>query len=53
VLRADVIFVIEAGQVVEQGTHQELLENGGLYSRLYELQFKGDEEDGAREMVTV
>ncbi len=53
VLRADVIFVIEAGQVVEQGTHQELLENGGLYSRLYELQFKGDEEDGSREMVTV
>jgi len=53
VLRADVIFVIEAGQVVEQGTHQELLENGGLYSRLYELQFKGDEEDGAREMATI
>ncbi len=53
VLRADVIFVIEAGQVVEQGTHQELLENGGLYSRLYELQFKGDEEDDAREMVTI
>jgi ATP-binding cassette subfamily B protein len=53
VLRADVIFVIEAGQVVEQGTHQELLENGGLYSRLYELQFKGDEEDGSREMVTI
>src|SRR5882672_10967492 len=53
VLRADVIFVIESGQVVEQGTHQELLENGGLYSRLYELQFKGDEEDGLREMETI
>ena len=53
VLRADVIFVIEAGQVVERGTHQELLENGGLYSRLYELQFKGDEEDRSREMVTI
>jgi ATP-binding cassette, subfamily B, bacterial len=53
VVRADVIFVIEGGQVVEQGTHQELLENGGLYSRLYELQFKGDEEDGSHEMVTI
>jgi ATP-binding cassette, subfamily B, bacterial len=53
VLRADVIFVIEAGQVVEQGTHQELLENGGLYSRLYELQFRGDEEEGSRELVTI
>jgi subfamily B ATP-binding cassette protein MsbA len=53
VLRADVIFVIEGGQVVEQGTHQELLENGGLYSRLYELQFRGDEEEGSREMVTI
>jgi subfamily B ATP-binding cassette protein MsbA len=53
VLRADVIFVIEGGQVVEQGTHQELLENGGLYSRLYELQFRGDEEEGSRELVTI
>lgn len=52
VLRADVIFVIESGQVVEQGTHQELLENGGLYARLYELQFRGDEED-SRERVTI
>ena len=53
VLRADVIFVIDGGQVVEQGTHQELLENGGLYARLYELQFRGDEEEGSREMVTI
>lgn len=53
VLRADVIFVIDSGQVVEQGTHQELLETGGLYSRLYELQFKGDEEEGSRELVTI
>lgn len=53
VLRADVIFVIEGGQVVEQGTHQELLENGGMYARLYELQFKGDEEEGSPEMVTI
>lgn len=52
VSRADVIFVIDSGRVVEQGTHQELLARGGLYSRLYELQFRR-EEDNAREVVTV
>jgi subfamily B ATP-binding cassette protein MsbA len=52
VRRADVIFVIDQGRVVEQGTHEELLANGGLYSRLYELQFKGEEMD-QRELVTV
>jgi subfamily B ATP-binding cassette protein MsbA len=31
---ADVIFVVDQGRVVEQGTHDELLETGGLYSRL-------------------
>ena len=52
VRRADVIFVIDGGRVVEQGTHEELLTHGGLYSRLYELQFKGEETD-ARELLTV
>jgi subfamily B ATP-binding cassette protein MsbA len=52
VRRADVIFVIDHGRVVEQGTHEELLVNGGLYSRLYELQFRGEEEP-QRELVTV
>jgi ATP-binding cassette subfamily B protein len=36
---ADVIFVIEAGQVAERGTHDELLAAGGLYARLYTEQF--------------
>ena len=44
VRRADVIFVVDQGRVVEQGNHDELLALGGLYARLYELQFKGDEE---------
>jgi subfamily B ATP-binding cassette protein MsbA len=52
VRRADVIFVIDKGQVVEQGTHEELLDNGGLYARLYELQFRGEEEV-ERELVEV
>jgi ATP-binding cassette, subfamily B, bacterial len=52
VSRADVIFVIDGGRVVEQGTHQELLARGGLYSRLYELQFRREEET-PREILTV
>src|SRR5256714_1139161 len=52
VRRADVIFVIDRGMVVEQGTHEELITQGGLYSRLYELQVKGDEEP-SRELMTV
>src|SRR5436190_6020782 len=52
VRRADKIFVIDRGRVIEHGTHEELLSGGGLYSRLYELQFKGEESD-ARELVTV
>jgi len=52
VRRVDVIFVIDKGQVVEQGTHEELLDNGGLYARLYELQFRGEEEV-ERELVEV
>ena len=36
---ADVICVIDDGQIVEQGTHDELLDAGGLYHDLYERQF--------------
>ncbi len=36
---ADLILVMEAGRLVEQGTHAELLEAGGAYARLYEAQF--------------
>jgi ATP-binding cassette subfamily B protein len=38
---ADLILVMEAGQIVEQGTHAELLEAEGAYSRLYNAQFAG------------
>jgi subfamily B ATP-binding cassette protein MsbA len=37
--RADVIFVVKDFQLVERGTHAELLAAGGLYAELYGLQF--------------
>jgi ATP-binding cassette subfamily B protein len=39
VQRADVIWVLDHGQLVEQGTHAELVARGGLYARLAALQF--------------
>jgi subfamily B ATP-binding cassette protein MsbA len=38
--KADKIIVMDKGLIVEQGTHQELLELNGYYSNLYEMQFK-------------
>ncbi len=40
ILAADLILVMDRGQIVERGTHEELLRAGGLYSQLYETQFK-------------
>lgn len=37
---ADLILVVNEGEVVEQGTHKELMERGGMYRRLYEAQFE-------------
>src|SRR5436190_5918987 len=43
--KADAIVVVEAGKIIEQGTHAELLARGGQYQRLYELQFADEEEE--------
>jgi ATP-binding cassette subfamily B protein len=40
ILRADVILVLDHGRIVERGTHAALIERGGLYSKLYEEQFR-------------
>lgn len=40
VQHADRILVLDGGRIVEDGTHQQLLNKGGLYSHLYELQFR-------------
>ncbi len=42
ILAADHILVIDRGQIVERGSHAELLAQGGLYARLYETQFSHD-----------
>jgi ATP-binding cassette, subfamily B, bacterial MsbA len=40
VLRADEILVMKKGRILERGTHQQLLDIGGYYKRLYHLQFE-------------
>ena len=37
---ADMIYVIEKGAVVENGTHDELIKKNGEYAKLYNMQFK-------------
>jgi ATP-binding cassette subfamily B protein len=39
ILDADRILVLHKGELREQGTHAELLAKGGIYARLYELQY--------------
>lgn len=42
---ADLILVMNAGKIIEQGTHDELLAKGGFYHSLYNSQFEGQEEN--------
>ena len=38
--KADKIIVMDKGQIIESGNHEELLKQGGRYKKLFELQFK-------------
>ena len=41
---ADLILVMKEGDIIEQGTHSQLLEAGGFYADLYNSQFEETEE---------
>jgi subfamily B ATP-binding cassette protein MsbA len=43
IMKANRILVLEHGIIVDSGSHRELIDRGGLYARLYEMQFKKDE----------
>jgi ATP-binding cassette, subfamily B, bacterial MsbA len=51
ILHADKIVVLERGEIAEQGSHQQLLERGGLYKKLYEMQFQPEDRTTDREQV--
>ncbi len=51
VRNADLVLVLEGGRVVERGSHQELLERGGLYAELYQRQFYVPPEERAAAML--
>jgi ATP-binding cassette subfamily B protein len=49
---ADEVLVIDGGQIVERGRHEELLARQGAYYRLYQQQFASPEENAAADRVT-
>jgi len=52
VKNASRILVLDKGRIVECGSHQDLLDHGGLYARLYDMQFSTDTEDSQAALVT-
>jgi subfamily B ATP-binding cassette protein MsbA len=51
VRRADMIFVVQDGQIVQRGTHQELLAQDGLYAMLYAIQFRKETDEQLQDSV--
>lgn len=52
VRRADLILVMQDGRIVQRGTHAQLLEEGGLYREIYDLQLR-DQEDFQTQMEQI
>ncbi len=44
IINSDIIFVLEEGTIVEQGSHEQLIKNNGKYKILYDLQFKNNHD---------
>ena len=42
-LHADCIMVLDGGRIAEMGTHQQLLQKGGIYRSIYDLQLRGED----------
>lgn len=48
-VNADIIYLLEQGEIIEQGTHSELMEKGGRYAEMFEMQAKQYRESEAQE----
>jgi len=53
VRNADRIIVLDKGRIVEEGTHETLLKKGGIYTAIYNLQFKSQEKEEFEREVAV
>ncbi len=54
IINSDRIIVLDKGEILEQGSHQELIENGGFYKHLYEMQFRDPfKDDNSKKKKTI
>ena len=53
VRNADRIIVLDKGRIVEEGTHGSLLKKGGIYTAIYDLQFRSQEKEEFEREVAV
>jgi ABC-type multidrug transport system, ATPase and permease components len=53
IFQADVILVVESGNIVEQGTHKDLLAKGGVYAKLYYTQFGEEGQEEGEEVAPI